>query len=90
MGEPTQGSLWDGRVLKATTEKFQEMCNISVDAPDAPCSVGRSLLGFPIFVQEFEVIYIYGQTELKAQVTWQEEVCLVFHEPPTFFSLTPL
>jgi len=67
------------------------MCNISFDAPDAPCSVGlRSLLGFPIFVQEFEVIYIYGQTELKAQIAWKEEVCLDFHEPSTFFSLTPL
>lgn len=35
-----------------------------------------SPLGFPFFVQEFEVIYIYGQTEFKAQVAWMEEVRL--------------
>ena len=35
---------------------------------------GMSPFGFPIFVQEFEIIYIYGQTEFKAQVAWTEEV----------------
>jgi len=35
-----------------------------------------SLLGFPIFIQELEVIYIYGQTEFKAQIAWTEDVRL--------------
>ena len=35
-----------------------------------------SLLGFPIFIQELEVIYIYGETEFKAQIVWTEEVRL--------------
>lgn len=35
---------------------------------------GMTHFGFPIFVQEFEVIYMYGQNELKAQVSWTEEV----------------
>jgi len=53
--------------------KFKEMCRISVDASKAPYIVSRSLLGFPIFIQEFEIIYIYGQTEFRAQVAWTEE-----------------
>jgi len=31
-----------------------------------------SRLGFPIFIQPFEVIYIYGETEFKAQVAWMD------------------
>ena len=82
-------SLRDDRILEETTEKFEEKCHISVDSPDAPCIVGRSLLGFPIFIQEFEVIYIYGQTaEIKAQVAWTEEVRL-FMNPSPVFSLMP-
>jgi len=60
--------------VDAEPDKFKEMCTISVDASKAPCITGRSLFGFPIFIQEFEVIYIYGQTtEIKAQIAWMEE-----------------
>ena len=84
-------SSWDSRVLEATTGKFKEMCHISADASKAPYTVGRSLLGFPIFIQEFEIIYIYGQTtEVKAQVAWMEDVRLFFRGPSLVFSLTPL
>jgi hypothetical protein len=71
-------SLRENRISESITGSFKEMCRISVDASKAPCLAGRSLLGFPIFVQEFEVIYIYGKTEFKAQVAWTEEVRLVF------------
>jgi len=55
-------------------DNFKEMCRISVDASKAPFIPGRSLLGFPIFIQNFDIIYIYGQTtEIKAQVAWMEE-----------------
>jgi len=81
----------DSRVLEAITGKFKEMCHISADASGAPYTVGMSLLGFPIFIQEFEIIYIYGQTtEVKAQVAWVEDVRLFFREPSLVFSLTPL
>ena len=52
------------------------MYHISIDTSKAPCIVGRSLLGSSMFTQEFEVIYIYGQTEFKAQVAWMEEIYL--------------
>jgi len=52
--------------------KFKTISNISVDASKVPYTIGMSLLGFPIFIQEFEVIYIYGQTEFKAQLAWME------------------
>lgn len=68
--------LRNNSILEAITGKFKIMSHISVDASKAPCIPAISLLGFPIFIQEFEVIYIYGQTEFKAQVIWTEEVCL--------------
>ena len=57
------------------------MSHIRVDASKAPCIAGMSPLGFPVFIQEFEVIYIYGQTEFKAQLAWMEGVCLVSYKP---------
>lgn len=53
------------------------MARISVDASKAKCMICMSPLGFPIFIREIEVIYIYGETtEVRAQVSWMEEVCL--------------
>jgi len=54
------------------------MAHIPVDASKAPYIIGMSPLGFPIFIQKYEVIYIYGQTEFKAQLAWTEGVCVVF------------
>ena len=64
------------RILERITDKFKTICHISVDASKAPCTPAMSPLGFPIFVQEFEVVFIYGQTEFKAQIAWMEEVRL--------------
>ena len=63
-------------VSKRTTAKFETISRISVNASEAPCVAGMSPLGFPIFIHEFEVIYMYGQTEFKAQIAWSEEVRL--------------
>jgi hypothetical protein len=50
------------------------MSHISADVAKAPYTTHMSTFGFPIFIQQIEVIYIYGQTEFKAQVSWMEEV----------------
>ena len=49
-----------------------------------------SPLGFPVFIQEFEIIYIYGGTdEIKAQIAWEEDVrllrCLATDPPHKLF-----
>lgn len=54
------------------------MSHIRVEADKVPCLPGMSPLGFPIFIQEFEVIYIYGGTaEIKAQLAWKQDVCVL-------------
>lgn len=81
-------SSQDNRVLEAIAEKFKEMCHISVDVSKAPYTVRKSLFGFPIYIQEIEVIHIYGQTtEVKAQVVWMEKVRLFFVNPRWFSAL---
>ena len=55
-----------------------------MDAKNVPGTPRMSPLGFPIFIQEFEIIYIYGGTdEIKAQIAWEEDVrllqCLVIN-----------
>ena len=68
--------LWNNYDRGGITGNFKTISHISVDASKVPCIAGMSPLGFPVFIQQFEVIYIYGQTEFKAQVSWKEEVCL--------------
>jgi hypothetical protein len=48
---------------------------VVIDAKEIPCAVFMSRMGLPCFVQDYEVVYTYGQTELKAQLRWTEEVC---------------
>ena len=53
------------------------MSHIRLDAKNVPGTPRMSPLGFPIFIQEFEIIYIYGGTdEIKAQIAWEEDVSL--------------
>lgn len=51
------------------------MCHVIVDATEIPCLSFVSRVGIPCFAQVYEVVYIYGQTELKAQLRWKEGVC---------------
>ena len=50
------------------------MCHVKVDAEKIPCFAFISPMGFSCFVQAYEVVYTYGQTEFKAQLRWEEEV----------------
>jgi len=53
--------------------RYKTTSHISVDASKAPGFVTMSPLGFPIFIQEFELIYICGEPEFKVQLSWTEE-----------------
>lgn len=53
-------------------DKFKTVSHIPADTPTAPYTVIMSLLGFPLFVQELDLITIYGQTEFKAHLAWTE------------------
>lgn len=65
------------RLKTNITDKYVTLSHIRVDAHKVPCAIGMSPLGFPIFIQEFEVIYMYGGTEeIKAQLAWEEDVCI--------------
>ena len=55
------------------------MFHVVVDATKIPYLSFISAMGSPCFTQAYEVVYIYGQTELKAQLRWKEGVCDRFH-----------
>lgn len=50
------------------------MCHVMVDATQIPCLNFISPVGLPCFVQAYDVVYTYGQTEFKAQLRWKERV----------------
>ena len=60
--------------LEGLTGNYKKLAHISVDGGKVPSIPRMSPLGFPVFIQEFEVIYIFGETEFKAQVAWKEDV----------------
>ena len=45
-----------------------------MDASKVSCIAGTSCLGFPIFIREFELIYICDKPEFKLQLSWMEKV----------------
>jgi len=47
---------------------------VVVDVKEIPCLRFISPMGIPCFLQAYEIVYIHGKTELKAQVRWMEEV----------------
>jgi len=51
------------------------MCHVVVDATKIPCVSFTSPVGSRCFVQVYDVVYTYGQTEFKAQLRWMERVC---------------
>jgi len=55
-------------------DNYETACRVVVDAKEIPCFCFISPLG-PCFAQPYEVVYIYGQTEFKAQLRWEEGVC---------------
>ena len=76
MGEQTQ-SPRGAAVSQTITDEYKTLSHIHVNAENVPCLPRMSPLGFPIFIQEFEIIYIYGETEFKAQIAWKEDVRLL-------------
>ena len=60
--------------LRSITDQYKTLSHIHIDAANVPCVARMSPLGLPIFIQAFEIIYIYGETEFKAQVAWKENV----------------
>ena len=67
----------DNLVSEGIIAKYKTISRIRVDTEKVPCLFRMSPLGFPIFIQEFEIIYIYGGTaEIKAQMAWKEDVRL--------------
>ena len=62
---------------KKVTGKFETMSHISASPSDATYPTGVSPIDFPSFTQNFEVIFIYGRTEFKAQLAWKEHVSLL-------------
>lgn len=75
----TRQALHTQGCFKATNprlraESYETVCHVIVDPTTIPCLSFISPAGTTCFVQAYEVVYTYGQTELKAQLRWMEGV----------------
>ena len=56
------------------------MCTVVADTSSIPESetAQQSADGFQYYRKEFEIVLLFGMTELKAQLAWTENVSLGF------------
>jgi hypothetical protein len=80
------GSLADGP-LSPTTDNFSILCTIRADT-SAACKnlVAKQNQGKAYFELRYDVIILFGYTELSAQIEWTDKVCttnciLIFSDP---------
>ena len=56
-------------------EIYTELCTIEVDLSHLPLSPHLNFVGDVIFYRlSFDIVLLFGQTELEAAVAWQENV----------------
>ena len=65
-------------ISKVTTDKYETLSHIRADIENVPFTPMSSPSGL-ILGKMFEIIYSYGGTaEIKAQLAWDEDVCLLW------------
>lgn len=63
------------RTFVPVTDMFSTLCTVRADVSHIPFkTLGRKKKRYYMF--EFDVVLCFGLTELKAQISWKEDVCL--------------
>jgi hypothetical protein len=59
---------------------FSKLCTITFDLSEAPLEINNRSDGSGVFYEaNFGIIFLFGLTELKAQIAWEEpDVCRLF------------
>ena len=59
---------------------FSKLCTVAFDLSEAPLDVCNRSDGRGVYHQtKFDILFLFGLTELKAQVVWEEpDVCCLF------------
>lgn len=58
-------------------ENYTKLCTITVDLSHLPLQARPKATGRGTFFRlDYEIVLLFGLTELKAQVTWKEKVCV--------------
>jgi hypothetical protein len=55
---------------------YSTLCIVSADTSQVLKTMRRGPSGAKYYVQEFSIVVLLGLTELKAQISWVENVCL--------------
>ena len=69
---------------------YSPVCTVVADTSSIPDSETSQLsaAGVKYYRKEFDIILLFGMTELKAQIAWTENVSLMCIEEYTFTKLT--
>ena len=70
-------------------DNFSELCTIEADLSRVPMLPRSKVTGGGIFYRvEYDIVLLFGMTELKAQLAWKENVsCLHMSFNPTDIGL---
>jgi len=56
---------------------YARLCNIEADLSHLPLTPLRGSQGGTYYRVDYDVVLLFGLTELKAMIAWEEEVCLL-------------
>jgi hypothetical protein len=68
---------------------YAKLCNIEADLSHLPLTPLRGSQGGTYYRVDYDVVLLFGLTELKAMIAWEEEVCLLLLNPIRSKPLTP-
>jgi hypothetical protein len=73
------------RGLMARTDKFETLCEVGADLSTAPYRTKQGTTGMTYYQRDYDVVFLVGLTELKAQISWIDSV-----SPPGVRSRSPI
>ena len=70
-------------------DNYTKLCTIDADLSRVPLLPKSKASGSGSFYRlDYDIVLLFGMTELKAQVAWKENVSLIILSYPILFNLT--
>lgn len=67
------GSFLDLKLLVLRPDNYTQLCSIDIDLSKLPVEKQTKLGGGIYYFVKYDVVLIFGLTELKAQVAWRDK-----------------
>jgi hypothetical protein len=84
---PCQRNITINYHISLQTENYTELCSIAIDLSILPPLPREKLTGGTYYELAFDVVLLFGLTELKAQIAWEEGVGGISYIPRRYWEV---